>query len=137
MTEQQDTCAKKPTCCDDKDRSQLFEELRFAKKQQWAVATAAVTLLGAIFALQHSVAGDSGAGPIRPPEKIALAVAITLVAAFGCSFLAILQKYMRDTRLRLDPSDKDAALRGVSIVGALIGVIILSAFSVLYVVAVR
>jgi hypothetical protein len=30
------------------DRPQFFEELRFAKKQQWTVATAVITLLAAI-----------------------------------------------------------------------------------------
>jgi hypothetical protein len=131
MTEQQDACAKKQTN-DDEDRAQRFEELRFAKKQQWAVATAVVTLLGAIFALQH--AADAGPGP---REKVALAVIITLIATLGCSFLVMLQNYMRVTRLLLDPCDQDAGLRGVSILGALIGVIILSAFGVLYVVALR
>jgi hypothetical protein len=131
MTEQQDACAKKQTN-DDEDRAQRFEELRFAKKQQWAVATAVVTLLGAIFALQHA----ADAGP-SPREKVALAVIITLIATLGCSFLVMLQNYMRDTRRLLDPRDQDAWLRGTSILGVLIGVIILSAFSVLYVAALR
>src|ERR1700675_1629415 len=92
----------------DGDRPQWFEELRFAKKQQWAIATASVTLLAAIFALTRSAhGGDPG-----PIEKIALAVVITLVATFGCTFLVTLHRYMRDTRLCIDPTDKDALLRG-------------------------
>jgi hypothetical protein len=129
MDEQQDDCKKKLT--DNQDRAQWFEELRFAKKQQWAVATAVVTLLGAIFALQHSTGDPS------PREKTALTVVITLIAAFGCTVLLMLQKYIRDTRLRIDPCDRDAVLRGVSIMVALIGVVLLSAFAVLYVVALR
>jgi hypothetical protein len=118
---------------DDRElRSQLFEELRFAKKQQWAVAAAAVTFLGAIFAVQHSANPDLG-----PKEKIAFTVVIVLVATFGCTFLLMLQTHMRTTRLRLNASDKDAAIRGVSIVGVLIGVVVLSSAGVLYFLAFR
>ena len=66
-----------------------------------------------------------------------LAVVVTLVAAFGCTFLVMLQRYMRDTRLRIDPTDKDALLRGTSIVGALVGVVILGAIAVLYITTLR
>ena len=114
----------------DGDRPQWFEELRFAKKQQWAIATAVVTLLAAIVALAHG--NDPG-----PKEKVVLAVVVTLVAAFGCTFLVMLQRYMRDTRLRIDPTDKDALLRGTSIVGALVGVVILGAIAVLYITTLR
>ncbi len=117
----------------DRDRQQLFEELRFAKKQQWAIATAAVTILAAIFAaLQRSLEP-----PLTPREKIAIAVVIALIATFGTMFLFMLQKYMRTTRLRLDRQDTDAAVRGVSIVGVLVGIVILSAAFVLYFVALR
>ena len=44
---------------------------------------------------------------------------------------------MRDNRLELDPRDKDPLGRGAHIVGGLIGAIILSAISILYVVALR
>jgi len=130
MNEQQEASAGKKQNHGE-DRAQWFEELRFAKKQQWAVAAAAVTLLAAIFALQHSV------GDPTPAEKTVLAVVITLVAALGCSFLVMLQKHIRETRLLLNRSDSDAALRGVGIIGALIGVVIVSALGVLYVVALR
>jgi hypothetical protein len=127
MVEEQETKAT-----DDRDRPQWFEELRFAKKQQWAITTAAVTLLAAVYALQRSV--DPGIGS---KEKVVVVVAVVLIATFGCIFLFTLQKYIRDTRLRLDRTDKDALLRGVSIVGVLSGVVILSAGCVLYFVALR
>jgi hypothetical protein len=130
VSEQQETARHR----DEIDRAQLFEELRFAKKQQWTIAAAAVTLLAAIFALQHSL---PEAAPLKPCEKIALAVVITLIATFCCNFLIMLQKYMRDTRLRLEPKDRDAAIRGVSVAGVLVGVVVLSAFGVLYFVALR
>jgi hypothetical protein len=43
-----------------RDRPAQFEELRFAKGQQWSVATLAVTLLAAIFrnSTRHTVIGD-------------------------------------------------------------------------------
>lgn len=117
----------------DKDRPQLLEELRFAKKQQWAVATAVVTLLAAAFALQHSGAPDG----LSTKEKVIFAVVITFTATFGCVLLSMLQGHIRNTRRRVDADDKDAAFRGVSIVGVLIGVVILSALGVLYFVTIR
>jgi hypothetical protein len=120
----------------DRDRPQLFEELRFAKTQQWYIATAAVTLLGAIFALRHAVS-NTATSPLDCKEKVGFAVAITLVVTFACTFLIMLQKYMRDTRLRLDPKDIDAAVRGVSILGVLVGIIIMSGAAVLYFIVFR
>jgi len=124
-----------PNGYDDRDRPQLFEELRFAKKQQWAVATAAVTLLAAMFALQHSAAPPPDG--LGNKEKVAFGIVVTLVATFGCIFLIMLQRYIRETRLRLNASDRDALIRGLSIAGVLIAVIVLSAASVLYAVAFR
>ena len=121
---------------DDRDRPLLFEELRFAKKQQWYIATAAVTLLAAIFALQHA-AGNAATPSLDYKEKIALGVAITLVVTFGCTFLITLQNYIRATRLRLNPKDIEAATRGLSIVGVLVGIVILSGVAVLYFIAFR
>jgi hypothetical protein len=127
---EQGICAQKPA--EQPRRGELNEELRFAKKQQWAIATAAVTLLGAVYAL----ADRAIPGPDEK-EKIALAVVITLITTLSCSFLASLQRHMRDKRLELDPTDKDPFLRGGVIMGALCGVIILSALTVLYVLTLR
>ena len=99
------------------DRPQYFEELRFAKKQQWTVAAAAISLLAGIYAVGHDKISS-------PSEKIITAVLITLIAAFGCLFLVNLQLHLRATRLRLNEEDKDALLRGVSILGVLMGAII-------------
>jgi hypothetical protein len=108
------------------------EELRFAKKQQWAVATASVTLLAAIFALQHSLTDG-----LKCVERIAFSIAIVLIAIFGTWFLIKLQQHLRDTRLQLDPNDRNPATRGADILGVLIGVVILSSICVLYFVALR
>ena len=109
----------------DQDRPQYFEELRFAKKQQWSVAAAAVTLLAAIFVLQDK----ANAGP---KEKTVLAILVALIAVAACAFLWMLQNHLRETRLRLDKDDADALLRGVSVMGVLLAVVLLSAGCVLY-----
>jgi hypothetical protein len=62
----------------------LREELRFAKKQQWTLTTAAVTLLVAIYALTCN-------------EKIASAIAIVLMAGFGTWFLIKLRSHRQTT----------------------------------------
>jgi hypothetical protein len=113
-------------------RGQLLEELRFAKKQQWAVAAAVVTLLGALYGLAHSAVPN-----LDEKEKVLFAVIVTLIATIGCSILASLHRHMWSTRFELQPRDRDALVRGSGIVGALIGVIILSAIGVLYVIVLR
>jgi hypothetical protein len=47
------------------DKKTFEEELRFAKTQQWRIATAAITLLAAIFAVVHATPN------LKPAEKIA------------------------------------------------------------------
>jgi hypothetical protein len=94
----------------------LWEELRFAKKQQWTVATAAVTLLAAIYALRHSLTD-----PLTCNEKIASAIAIVLIAGFSTWFLIKLHSHLQTTRLRLDPNDTNPATRGVDITAVLSG----------------
>jgi hypothetical protein len=115
-------------------RGHLLEELRFAKRQQWAVATAVVTLLGALYGLAHSANSNLG---VDEKEKVLFAVIVTLIATVGCNILASLQRHMWNSRFELEPRDRDALVRGSGIVGALMGVIILSAIGVLYVIALR
>jgi len=62
------------------DRAALFEELRFLKRQQWAIATSAVTLLGAVFAISRSV-------ELTMIEKGMATVFLILIAGFGVTFL--------------------------------------------------
>ncbi len=128
MSEQSENRTERPAA--EPRRGHLFEELRFAKKQQWAVAAAVVTLLGAVYGLAHSAVPND-------KEKVLLTVVITLIANTGCSILVSLQRYIHTTRLELEPRDRDALIRGAGIAAALIGVIILSAIGVLYVSALR
>jgi uncharacterized membrane protein YozB (DUF420 family) len=107
----------------DSDRAAQFEELRFAKKQQWAVATAAVTLLAAIYAISKG---------LKDAEKAVLTVFVTLIATFGIYFLCQLQVHLERTRLYLDPNDRNPWFRGVDILLVLAGVIAISALVVFY-----
>jgi len=109
------------------DRPQYFEELRFAKKQQWTVATAVITLLAAIYAVVH----DLDPAP-NPTERIGVAILIALIAGVGSWYLISLQNHLKKTRLKLDPEDQDPWLRGVSVLAGLVGTIILGAVFVFY-----
>jgi hypothetical protein len=91
------------------DRVAWHEEVRFLKKQQWAVTTAGVVLLGALLATirnMHMTALDRFG-------------AVALIAGgvwAGWFFLESLQNGLAVVRRRLDPSDRDAATRGREIV---------------------
>ena len=115
---------------DDADKANIYEELRFAKNQQWAGATAAISLLAAIYAAEKGSALGLG-------EKIATAALIVLVAGVGGWFLIKLQMYIYRTRLDLNPADSGASLRGVDVLAVLIGAIVLSAVFVFYILILR
>lgn len=103
------------------DRSERLEEIRFAKTQQWRVATAAITLLGAIFAVAHTL------HPLATFEKVLGTVSVTLIATFGSFFLVSLQNHLRRTRVLINDKDSEAWLRGAEVVFALIAVVVTSA----------
>jgi hypothetical protein len=107
------------------DRASQFEELRFAKGQQWYIATAAVTLLSAIFWIERSI-------HLNRLEKIVATVFIGLIAGFGICFLIKLQNHLKAVRLALDPNDPNPWWRGVDVLSVLIGVISLAALVVVY-----
>jgi len=109
----------------DGDRAARFEELKFAKRQQWAVVTSALTLLGAIFAIAHNA--DP---PLADWEKRIGSLFVIGVAAFGIVFLGSLQKHLRDTRRALDPNGADAWLRGGLVVASLMAIVLFSAIVV-------
>jgi hypothetical protein len=47
------------------DRAAQLEEIRFAKRQQWAIATAAVTLLAAVFGIARTTKLDTAEKSVR------------------------------------------------------------------------
>jgi len=111
---------------DNVDRASQWEELRFAKGQQWYIATAAVTLLSAIFWIERSIR-------LVRWEKIFATVFIGLIAGFGICFLVKLQNHLKEVRLTLGyPNDLNPWWRGVDVFPVLIGVVSLAALVVLY-----
>jgi hypothetical protein len=111
---------------DNVDRASQFEELRFAKGQQWYIATAAITLLGAIFWIAQSIR-------LVRWEKIFVTVFIGLIAGFGICFLVKLQNHLKEVRLTLGyPNDLNPWWRGVDVLSVLLGVVALAALVVLY-----
>ena len=102
--------------------SERDEELRFAKKQQWYVPTAAVTLIAAIFALADKIYPT-------PSEKIIAVVVLAAIAIFSCHILRSLQKHIVDNRPK---KDEDRERRGAEITWALMVVVALSAIAVGY-----
>jgi len=108
------------------DRAALFEELRFLKRQQWAIATSAVPLLGAVFAISRSV-------ELTMIEKGMATVFLILIAGFGVTFLYDLQRSLKKTRIVLDPDDKDDAwFRGVEVTRALACIVLCTSAVVFY-----
>ena len=84
------------------DRAARHEEVRFLKKQQWAVATAAVLLLGALLATIRNM-------HMTVLDKFLAVVLIAIGVYAGWLFLDDLQYAVRRW---LDPADRDAATRG-------------------------
>ena len=76
------------------DRPALLEEIRFAKKQQWYVATSAVTLNAAGFALLRG-------SQLRDFEALAAVFFVLFVAAAGVGVLWQLQDHLRSKRREL------------------------------------
>jgi hypothetical protein len=92
------------------DRAAQHEELRFYKKQQWAVTTAGVVLLGAFLTIVRDV-------HITALDKFLAVILIFLAAWAGWFVLDDLQEGVVKVRRALDPSDRDAAIRGREILG--------------------
>jgi hypothetical protein len=87
------------------DRAAWHEEVRFLKKQQWAVATAGVVLLGAFLATTRNV-------HMTPLDKFLAVLLIAGGVYAGWYFLESLQNGLATVRRSLDASDPDPATRG-------------------------
>jgi hypothetical protein len=112
---------------EDKERTAKLEELRFAKKQQWLIATSAVTLLAAIFGIAHLIEPKPG-----PREKIVGTIFIALIVAAAWRVLWKLQNHLSETRKLLCPDDPNPWFRGVDVLAVLLGAVSLSAYVVGY-----
>jgi len=92
------------------DRAARHEEVRFLKRQQWAVTTAGVVLLGAFLAIIRN--HDMSAW-----DKHLAVLLIVVGVGAGCFFLDDLQNGLANVRRALGPADREVATRGGEILG--------------------
>jgi hypothetical protein len=91
------------------DRAARHEEVRFLKRQQWAVATAAVVLLSGLLTAIRNY-------HLTALDKFIVMVVVGLGVWYGWFFLDDLQCGLARVRRALDPADREAATRGANIV---------------------
>jgi hypothetical protein len=104
-------------------KAAYLEELRFAKRQQWAVTIAAVTLIAGAYSMVQ---------PLGPWEKHVAIRLIGVVVAVGCWLLYSLQCHLRNTRLTIDPNDRCPWWRGADVLVGMAGAMIVSGGAVCY-----
>jgi len=104
-------------------KAAYLEELRFAKRQQWAVTIAVVTLIAGAYSIVQS---------LGPWEKHVAIRLIWIVVAGSWYLLCSLQCHLRNTRLAIDPNDPNPLLRGADVVIGMVGATIISAGAVCY-----
>ena len=105
------------------DRAARHEEVRFLKRQQWAVATAGAVLSGAFLATINNY-------HMTPLDRF---LAVLLLAAgvwAGWFFLDDLQCGLARVRRALDPADHEASTRGSPIVNLHKAILVASALVV-------
>src|SRR5215510_1609056 len=102
-------------------KAALWEELRFAKRQQWTITAAVVALIGGAYSLTEK---------LGPWEKVAATALITVIVVGGIYWLFDLQRHLRRTRLVIDPYDREARHRGSEIVYGMMGAMVISAIVV-------
>ena len=102
------------------DRAAQHEELRFYKKQQWAVTTAGVVLLGAFLTAVTNVR-------ITALDKFFAVILIFLAVFAGWFVLDNFQEGIVQVRRALDPADRDAAIRGREILSLHKSILVASA----------
>jgi len=108
------------------DRAAWHEEVRFYKKQQWAVATAGVVLCGGFVAAINNL-------HFKMTEKIVAMVIIAVGAGIGGYVIDKLQSDLANVRRKLDPSDRKAKTRGIEIVHFQRAILTLSATFVFWI----
>jgi hypothetical protein len=90
------------------DRAAWHEEVRFYKKQQWAVTTAGAALLGGFLVAVRDLRMMAG-------EKWVYTALILIGICAGGYFIDDLQRALVDVRRRLDRFDPDPTTRGIPI----------------------
>jgi hypothetical protein len=109
------------------DRAARHEEIRFLKRQQWAVTTAGVVLFGAFLAIirNHDMSGC---------EKHLAVLLIVVAVGAGCFFLDDLQDGLAGVRRAVNPNDPNPRERGEPILILHKAILVASAAVVLWVV---
>jgi len=107
-------------------KAALWEELRFVKRQQWAVTTAVIALIAGAY----SIAGVKQ--PLGLWEKwVAMGFILGLVAG-GWWLLYSLQCHLRRTRLAIDRYDPNPLSRSADVVIGMAIALAVSAGAVCY-----
>jgi hypothetical protein len=107
-------------------RAAHMEEIRFWKRQQWAVAGYAIALIAGAFHMTQSVQQ-----PLGFYEKVVASFLVFLIARGGGRLIWELQESLKKTRKVLDQEDPDPE-RGMHIVEGLWVGLAISAFAVVY-----
>jgi uncharacterized membrane protein len=107
------------------DRAAFHEEVRFLKRQQWAVSTAGVLLFGALLAAIRDMR-------MTALDRLLVVVLIAIGVYGGWFFLDDLQDGLAKVRRSLDPNDYDAATRGVGVVRLFKSILVVSAVVVVW-----
>ena len=107
------------------DRAAQHEEVRFLKKQQWAVATAGAVLAGAFLA---SISNYH----LTSLERFCAVLLTVGGVGAGWFFLDDLPCGLARVRRELDPTDREAATRGSPIVNLHKLILAASAFVVVW-----
>jgi hypothetical protein len=104
-----------------------LEEIRFAKRQQWAVAIATITFIAGAFHIAHTVQHRLACW-----EKVVATILVVGVLSGGCWLLFRLQDHLCRTRLLIDWRDKNPWWRGTDVLFGLVIALIISAGAVCY-----
>jgi len=104
-------------------KAALWEELRFAKRQQWTVTAAVVAFIVGAYNVVKSL-GDW--------EKVGATILVVAAVGGGIYWLFDLQRHLRNTRLVIDRYDPKPLWRGGELVRGMVGAMILSAAAVCY-----
>jgi hypothetical protein len=110
------------------DRAARHEEVRWLKKQQWAITTAGVVLFGAFLTILRNVQH------LTALDKFMAVALIALGVWAGWFYLDDIQNGLAGVRRALDPNDPNPAERDDDILGLHKAILIASAVVVVWVV---
>jgi hypothetical protein len=106
------------------DTITLWEELRFAKRQQWTITAAVVALIGSAYSIAREGLVDW--------EKSVITILIVVAVIGAIYWLCDLQRHLYRTRLDIDQYDPDPWWRGADVARGMVGAMVISAFVVCY-----